>query len=100
MKISLRSFQWSLDPLDRSQIHTSESQLPFDTEYTIHSPQTGVEKEFRFSHSTGPEFHPDTKWVYHAGSKVEGNLFTLIVHNEKELTAARAQAYLQAKLDQ
>ncbi len=65
-----------------------------------YSPQTGVEKTFKFSHSTGPEFDPDTKWVYHAGSKVEGNLFTLIVHNEKELTAARAQAYLQAKLDQ
>jgi hypothetical protein len=44
MKISLRSFQWSLDPLDRSKIHTSESQLPFATEYTIQSPRPGLKK--------------------------------------------------------
>lgn len=98
MKISLRSFQWSLDPLDRSKIHTSESQLPFDTEYIITSPKTGVEKTFKFSHSTGPEFDPNTQWVYYAGSSVSGDLFTLIVHNEKEITENRAQAYLQAKL--
>jgi hypothetical protein len=98
MKISLRSFQWSLDPLDRSKIHTSESQLPFDTEYTITSPKTGVEKTFKFSHSTGPEFDPNTQWVYYAGSSESGDLFTLIVHNEKEITKNRAQAYLQAKL--
>lgn len=98
MKISLRSFQWSLDPLDRSKIHTSESQLPFDTEYIITSPKTGVEKTFKFSHSTGPEFDPNTQWVYYAGSSVSGDLFTLIVHNEKEITKNRAQAYLLAKL--
>ena len=98
MKISLRSFQWSLDPLDRSKIHTSESQLPFDTEYIITSPKTGVEKTFKFSHTTGPEFDPNTQWVYYAGSSESGDLFTLIVHNEKEITKNRAQAYLLAKL--
>jgi hypothetical protein len=98
MEISLSSFQWSIDPTDPSIIHTLESQLPFDTEYVVKSPKTGVVKTFKFSHSTGPEFDPETKWIYHSGSEINGDLFTLIVHNEKELTEKRASDYLDAKL--
>lgn len=98
MKISLSSFEWSLDPADSSIIHTSESQIPFDTDYVIQSPKTGIEKNFKFSHSTGPEFDPETKWIYYAGSKLEGDFFTLIVHNDKDITKSRAQSYLSAKL--
>jgi hypothetical protein len=98
MKISLASFQWSLDPLDQTKIHTSESQLPFDTEYEIHSPKTGVTKIFRFSHATGPEFDPKTRWVYHTGSKLDGDEFTLIVHNEPHVTMQRSMEYLKGKL--
>jgi hypothetical protein len=73
-------------------IHISEKGIPFATEYSVLNPRTKNRKQFKFSHSTGPEFEPTTRWVY---KNDEG--FILEVHNDAEITKKSAQDYLQAK---
>ena len=73
----------------------SEKDVQFDTSYKVVNPKTNGSKEFTFSHSTGPEFDPETRWVY---KNVDG--FTLIVCNDKKITDKRAQMYLEAKTRQ
>lgn len=73
-------------------IHMSEKGIPFDTEYLVLNPITQNQKQFKFSHSTGPEFQPSTRWVY----KNDDGL-TLEIHNDVEITKKAAQAYLEAK---
>lgn len=70
----------------------SEKDVQFATEYIISNPRTGGEEKFSFSHSTGPEFDPKTKWVYHGdkGHKLE-------VCNDPILTRISAQNYIKAK---
>ncbi len=69
----------------------SEADVQFATEYRIINPKTQGEMEFTFSHSTGPEFDPNTKYVYKSGE------YTLEVCNDKQITEHRAKLYLQAK---
>ena len=72
----------------------TEKYVPFATEYLVTNPNTGTCREFRFSHSTGPEFDPKTQWIY------ENNEFGLwmSVSNDHKITAANAKAYLEAKV--
>ena len=70
----------------------SERDVTFDTSYEIVNPKTGNSVVFNFTHSTGPEFDPETKYIY----KSDDGL-TLEVVNDKHITKVRAQMYLEAK---
>lgn len=71
----------------------SERDVPFATEYVLINPKTNGSQTFKFSHSTGPEFDPNTEWIYKSS---EG--LTLSVCNDKIMTEIAAQNYLNAKL--
>ena len=70
----------------------SEKDVMFATKYEIKNPDTGNSMEFNFTHSTGPEFASDTKWIY---KSTEG--YTLEVCNDPEITKKAAENYLAAK---
>lgn len=70
----------------------SEKDIPFATTYTITNSYTGNSKEFKFSHSTGPEFDPNTDYVYKCGD------LTLIISNDEKITNKNAKNYLKAKM--
>ena len=90
-KIYLKHIHWSYK---NNTITICENATPrFDTEYLIISPNTGVGKEFKFTHSTGPEFDPNTKWIY----KSEDNIL-LEVCNDPVMVKKAAAAYLKGKL--
>jgi len=76
---------------DTKTFTMSEKDIPFATTYKVVSPDTGGEMEFSFTHSTGPEFAPDTRWIYKSGE------YTLEVCNDPEVTKQAAAAYLAAK---
>lgn len=73
-------------------ITVSEKDVPFSTEYNVLSPKGG-NKIFKFTHSTGPEFDADTKWMY----KSEDGLQLAVCNNAKMVQKA-VQDYLKAKL--
>ncbi|MEO6305070.1 MAG: hypothetical protein ABIP51_18070 [Bacteroidia bacterium] len=70
----------------------SEKEVPFATEYEILNPKTGKKETFDFYKSTGPEFDPNTKWLY---ANQKG--LTLEVCNDKKMTEISAANYLAAK---
>jgi hypothetical protein len=70
----------------------SERTVDFDTSYLLVNPETGKAVEFNFTHSTGPEFEADTKYIY----KSKDGL-TLEVCNDRQITSIRAEMYLAAK---
>lgn len=74
-------------------IYVSETHIPFDSAYNVISPKTGRTKTFRFECSTGPEFDPNTEWVYKSD---EG--YKLHICNDATLTKLRVSAYLKHKL--
>lgn len=83
---------------DSLTISMSEKDVPFDTSYELRNPKTGTKLKFDFSHSTGPEFDPETKWIYRAD---RGSIFRnlkLEVCNDEYITAMNAANYLNAKL--
>jgi len=81
---------------EEGTFHVSEVDTPgFATEYTILNPQTGGEKTFHLSHSTGSEWDPKTVWIY----KTKGApALELRVSQNPEITRMREKAYLKAKL--
>jgi hypothetical protein len=70
----------------------SEKDVPFDTSYEVIGMKTGETKQFELSHSTGPEFDPNTRWVYKCDDMV------LEVCNDAEMTKIAAANYLKGKL--
>ena len=64
----------------------------FDTSYRIWNPITKHGKVFNFTHSTGPEFEDDTKYVYKSDDG-----FILEVANDPVLIKRRKINYLNAK---
>jgi len=78
---------------DTKTISISEKDVTFDTAYTVMNPKTGNSKRFDFTHSTGSEFDPNTKWIYKADNGV-----TLEVCNDAVITEIRAKEYLKHKL--
>lgn len=77
-----------------SVFHFSEKDtVQFDTEYIVRNPRTGGEMSFEFSHSTGPEFEPDTVWVYKSDNHIK-----LVIHNDAAMARHCGDLYLKAKL--
>ena len=69
----------------------SEKGIQFATTYTLTTPKGGS-KEFKFTHSTGPEFDPKTRWVYKSDDG-----YTLEICNDAEITKMNAANYLKSK---
>lgn len=86
--IDLNKIAWSFED---KVITISEKDVPFATEYNVRSPKGG-EKVFTFTNSTGPEFAPDTKWIYESDDKLQ-----LAVCNDTKMVKVAAAAYLKAK---
>jgi len=87
--IDLNKIDWSFED---KVITISEKDVPFATEYNVRSPKGG-EKVFKFTHSTGPEFHKDTKWIYESDDKLQ-----LAVCNDAKMVKIAAQNYIKGKL--
>lgn len=77
-----------------STFHCSEKAVRFDTEYKVINTVTKNFMVFKFKHSTGPEFDPNTKWIY----KSENEEYSLWIANDAEITKLSAGLYLQHKL--
>lgn len=88
--IYLKNIPWSFK---NGIIIISESSVPFATEYNVISPNTGVGKLFKFTHSTGPEFDPNTQWLYKSDDNIQ-----LAVCNDTQMVIKAAENYLRAKL--
>lgn len=73
----------------------SEKDIRFATQYNVFNPKTGISRMFDLVNSTGPEFDPNTKWVYKSKEDV-----VLEICNDKEITARNAEMYLKAKMNQ
>ena len=78
---------------DTKTFTMSEKNIPFATEYILRNPATGNSKEFKFTHSTGPEFDPNTKWIYKSDDGI-----TLEVCNDPKITAILEEQYLKHKM--
>ena len=73
----------------------SEADVPgFATEYKILNSETDNGMIFKFTHSTGPEFDPETKWVYLSD---EG--YTLEVCNDPKMAEAAKRSYIKGKFE-
>jgi hypothetical protein len=71
----------------------SELDIPkFDTSYRLWNPITKHGKVFEFTHSTGGEFEPDTKFVYESEDGIK-----LEVVNDPERTQDRKNLYVNTK---
>lgn len=92
-QIDLNKIPWSFDmkTSPKGVITISEKDVPFGTEYNVTSP-TGNSKVFKFTHSTGPEFDVNTKWMYKSDDGLQ-----LAVCNDADMVRAAAAAYLKAK---
>lgn len=78
---------------DKRTFYFNEKDVKFDTDYVVSNPKSGKSLDFRFKESTGPEFDPNTEYIY---VNKENNL-TLIVTNDPVITQHRADSYLTAK---
>ena len=92
VNINLKKIPFKYDE-DKRTFYISEKDVQFATEYTLISP-IGKKVTFKFTHSTGPEFDPNTSWIYISDDKK----YTLNVANDIAITAANAKAYLNGKL--
>lgn len=90
--ITLRDTNHTWNPL-KSTITMGERDVPFDTSYRVINPKSGGSMDFEFSHSTGPEFNPQTKWIYYNSDKT----VVLEVGNDPEITKRALEAYLETK---
>ena len=79
----------------------SEKDVPrFDTEYKILNIITDKGMDFKFDHTTGPEFEPDTKWVYlnSEGYKLEvANDPKMVEEAKKKLSKSKTSWKLKLK---
>ena len=90
-RVNLENIKWSFNKktCEKGTIIISEKEVPFDTNYEVVSPNNGV-KTFTFTHSTGTEFSPDTKWMYISEDGIE-----LAICNDPHMVKIAAE---QAKL--
>jgi hypothetical protein len=93
-QINLKLIPWSFDmkTSEKGIITISERDVRFDTEYNVVSP-SGNEKVFKFTHSTGPEYDVNTKWIYKSDDGLQ-----LAVCNDADMVKKAAADYLKAKL--
>jgi hypothetical protein len=92
IKVVLNNIDWSFNK-ERNTIIISEKSVKFGTEYEIVSPK-GNSRVFTFTHSTGPEFDKDTRWVYMSDDGV-----VLEVCNDEKMVKVAAKQYLDGKLN-
>lgn len=92
--INLSTVTYSYDK-ETKVFSFSEKHVPFATTYEVLNPKTGNKVTFDLSHSTGPEFDPDTRWVY----KNKSSDVTVEVCNDATITKLRGDAYLDHKLN-
>jgi len=90
IQIELKKIPWSFQ---NGIITISETDVRFATRYNVISPNTGVGKEFEFTHATGPEFDKNTQWIYKSEDGIQ-----LAVCNDEQMAMGAAEAYLKAKL--
>ena len=67
--------------------------MKFATSYKLVD-KSGNYKIFNFEKSTGPEFDPNTEWIY----KSENSQITLVISNDATMTKVAAESYKTAKL--
>lgn len=89
IQVDLNTIKWSYE---NKVITISEKDVKFGTEYNIISPKGGS-KVFQFTHSTGPEFDVNTKWIYKSEDGIQ-----LAVCNDANMVKKAAENYLKAKL--
>ena len=89
VQIDLKKIDWSFK---NGVITISERDVRFATEYNVISPKGG-NKVFKFTHSTGPEFDKNTKWIYQNENGIQ-----LAVCNDPILVKKAVQEYLTDKL--
>jgi len=82
------SYTESLKLITISEKHVTK----FDSNYRLWNPVTQHGKVFEFSHTTGPEFDPNTSFIF----KSDDGL-TLEIVNDPETTEARKQLYINSK---
>lgn len=90
--VDLNRVKFMYDGL-RKTIVISERDVQFDTTYEVISSKTGNTKVFDFTHSTGPEFDKNTRWVY----KSDDGLL-LEVCNDVDMVVKAAENYFNFKL--
>jgi hypothetical protein len=88
IQVDLNKIKWSFES---KVITISEKDVKFATEYNVISPKGG-NKVFQFSHSTGPEFDKDTKWMYNSEDGLQ-----LAVCNDANMVKIAAENYLKHK---
>lgn len=71
----------------------SERDVKFATSFKITNPKTGNSMLFNFQYSTGPEFDPNTRWVYISDTGVK-----LELKNDPITTQIARENYLKYKL--
>jgi hypothetical protein len=77
---------------DRKCFVVSEKDVRFATTYMLIS-TSGAQKKFDFTHSTGSEWDPNTRYIY----KSDNDLL-LEVCNDADMVKEAAKNYLEAKL--
>jgi len=92
MKTYKLNEKFSFNPETRT-FTASEKDVQFATTYELINPKSGMSMVFDFTHSTGPEFDPNTKWVY---KSKEGFFFE--VCNDAQMAKIHAENYLKAKM--
>lgn len=93
VKIIYDSAKHDYNPIIKT-FFISEKDVKFATTYELVNPKTKQSMVFDFTHATGPEFDPNTRWVY----KTKDGELTLWVGNDAEVTKARGDAYKKAKM--
>lgn len=88
IQVDLNKIKWSFE---NKVITISEKDVAFGTEYNVISPKGG-QKVFKFTHSTGPEFDVNTKWIYESDDKLQ-----LAVCNDAKMVKVAAENYLKGK---
>ena len=88
IQVDSNKIKWSFE---NKVITISEKEVPFGAEYNVISPKGG-QKVFKFTHSTGPEFDVNTKWIYESDDKLQ-----LAVCNDAKMVKVAAENYLKGK---
>lgn len=89
-QIDLTRIAFSFDATEKI-ITVSERDVNFDTTYNVVGKNES--RVFEFDHSTGPEFDPNTIYIYKDKSG-----YTLQVANDARITEQAAKMYLNRKL--
>jgi len=90
MRINIQKDQISYNATTKT-FSVSGKRVKFGTKYTLVNDLTGNTMDFYLSHSTGSEWEPETKWVYHSGKG-----YILEVGND-DVTPQTVTEYLRGK---